>query len=633
MRISTVSIKNYRNLDGTKVSLNENVNFLVGENDLGKSNFLDMLNLIFNARRFSEEDFTQKNLPIEVECSILLNPKEQGMFEDFFDPTNISRVNIVARQLKPDEDIRYYHVESGEEMPYTRFRCVNFIKYDSLRMPREELSFYRGKGVGKFLIFLMNKFIEQQSTPIDESCIDRKALQPALDYINNRLRKLKIFRDFRINATFENELIDLIYRILTIKDSRGFDIQKIGHGIQFSVLILLSILERIMRVIEDTRREQCISEDEDGKSISLIIGLDEPEIHLHPYMQRSLMKYIKRLLSNRDDDFASLLKDLFDIDSVDGQAIVVCHSPSVLLDNYKNIVRFYKRGDKIEIRSGDNINLDGKTEKHLMKNLPYIKEAFFSRCNILVEGDSEYGAFPVFATRLNYDLDEFGISIIQAGSADSIPSLARLLNEFRISNISIMDKDKFLTYNTVSETVELQTFKVSKGEENIYIVEKHPDGYKAKIKAKKMEDFSDQLKKDLHEKELRIFKKLFRTLRHLMCTFENDFESEVFQAFALEDYIRFLEEHYPENKYFFMNDARPLGIELNFEKKSIYEQMKVLASREKEQLKMELKEDIVKFLKGKKSIMTGRILAEYVSKVPDVYRSVIEKAVSLAKNE
>jgi len=59
-----------------------------------------------------------------------------------------------------------------------------------------------------------------------------------------------------------------------------------------------------------------------------------------------------------------------------------------------------------------------------------------------VEGDTELGAFPVFARKLKIDLDDYGISVIQAGSADSIPPLMEMLEEFGVNTISLMDADK-----------------------------------------------------------------------------------------------------------------------------------------------------------------------------------------------
>ena len=57
MRIVELKIENYRNLDGGSIKFDEDVNYIVGENNLGKSNVLDLLNTIFNQAMLSEEDF------------------------------------------------------------------------------------------------------------------------------------------------------------------------------------------------------------------------------------------------------------------------------------------------------------------------------------------------------------------------------------------------------------------------------------------------------------------------------------------------------------------------------------------------------------------------------------------------
>lgn len=443
MRLVSLKTTNFRNLDGTELSLNPDINFLIGENDMGKSNLLDMLETLFNRRRFLEEDFSDPEKPIEIEFSLVLNEIEKGILEDLFDPAQNEIINAIAKQESVDEDIRYFHKESEEEIPYVRFRCANYVKYDSLRTPKEELTFHKGRGVGKFLVYLVEKFTGQGTLPATEDYIKKESLIPVVTYINSLLKKIRMFKDFLITAEVEQELTDLIYKMLTIRDSRGFQIQKIGYGVQFSVLIVLSILEKLMSLIEDKRRKECIFTKGQQKSISLILGLDEPEIHLHPYMQRSVVKYIRNILQNKDEAFSSLIKELFDLDSIDGQAIIASHSPTVLLNQYKYLVRFYRKNSTIKIISGNDIHLDDTTEKHLLKNFVYIKEAFFSRCAILVEGDTEYAALPLWAEKVIGDLDEIGIAVIQAGGAKSVPPVSKLLNKLKIRNVSIIDKDEY----------------------------------------------------------------------------------------------------------------------------------------------------------------------------------------------
>lgn len=47
MRIKDISVENYRNLNSATITFDESCNFIVGENNLGKSNILNLLNIIF----------------------------------------------------------------------------------------------------------------------------------------------------------------------------------------------------------------------------------------------------------------------------------------------------------------------------------------------------------------------------------------------------------------------------------------------------------------------------------------------------------------------------------------------------------------------------------------------------------
>ncbi|MGI5917396.1 MAG: ATP-dependent nuclease, partial [Anaerolineae bacterium] len=168
MQIKQVSIRNYRNLDGTSIELNENVSFLVGENELGKSNFLDLLDTLFGGGRFTEDDFTDSTNPIEIEFSLKLSEVEQGAFEDIFDPEHSDMINVIVKQTPDDDRPIFYRKENHEdsplEFPSSSFRCVNFIKYSSLRTPQEELSFYRGRGSGRFLSYLVKEYIKRDGS-------------------------------------------------------------------------------------------------------------------------------------------------------------------------------------------------------------------------------------------------------------------------------------------------------------------------------------------------------------------------------------------------------------------------------------------------------------------------------------
>ena len=574
MRINKVKIKNYRNLDGIDLVLNQDVNFIVGENDLGKSNFLDLLDKVFNSK-FKEEDFDNKDEDINIDFSLVLDDNELGAFNDYFNPEDGNEINMNAQMGISDDYISYYHIESGDHIKKDQIKCANFIKYSSLRNPADELTFYRNRGVGKLLNFMIKSSYEKESSDEHSNIVNIEYIEKFVEKINDNFSKIRIFEEFGIETSVEEDPIDLISRILRIKDSKDIHITKIGHGVQFSVLIILSILEKLMNIIETRTLEKCIFESEGDKSISLILGLDEPEIHLHPYRQRNVIKYIKNLLNSEEEGFKSLIKEILGIDYINGQAIVVTHSPNILTDNYKQITRFYQKEGNINVKSGSNFNLDKQLHKTLLKYIPYVKESFFSKCTVIVEGDSECGALPIFAKKDELDLDKSGISIIQSGGFGSMIPLAKLLKHFDISNVGIMDLQEF-------------------------------NGNEQKIKDNKLNIYSTAYK---------------------------DFEDEIYRSFRIEDYIKFIGDYFPNNIHFFNDEAKKLGKTIDFTIPNVYKQLESFSKIEKYTLKKNLEKNELIFLGKNKSIIMGIDLANSVSKIPDPYLNLLKKAKRLSDEQ
>lgn len=440
MKITKLEIHNYRNLDGLNVSLEENCNFIVGENNLGKSNLLSLVNILFTSRAFKLDDFKDINLPIEVNFQLKLAPIEIGHFQDLFDLDDYSLINITARQDNIDDNIVFFHTETTTYIQPSVVRCINYIHYDSLRNPVAEINFDKGRGVGRFLRNIISQYLKNKGIS-DADFLDDTKVTELLGSINDKIVKIKSFQDFGIKASTEEDAENLLSKIVVLKDGKGDSFLKTGYGVQFLILVTLSVLEKL-QAIRTQRGDRGIFEDENAgtKSISLIIGLDEPEIHLHPYMQRSLIKYLNNVITNNNDEFKTLIKELFDIDEFIGQVIVVTHSPNILLNDYKQIIRFYSEAGITKIISGSHFTLGEQLHKHLYLHFPFIKEAFFSRCAIFVEGDSEFSSFPLFGKKMSIDFDDLGICVIQAGG-DAIPQLIELATRFGILSIGVTDKD------------------------------------------------------------------------------------------------------------------------------------------------------------------------------------------------
>jgi len=440
MRIINISIENYRNLDNVEVQFDSDCNFIVGENNLGKSNTLNLVNTVFTRRAFGIDDFADKTLPINIELSLQLANEEIGHFEDLFDLDDYSKINIVCRQNTPDDNLEFHHKETETYIAPSLIKCLNFIFYDSLRNPIAEINFDKGRGVGRFLTNIVKGYLNEKELKT-ENLIDGAEIEGLITDLNSKLYKIKAFKDYDVSASVENEIEHLIPKLISLKDGKGDTLSKSGYGVQFLLLVTLSILDKLQTITEQRGERGVFENEETGeKSISLVLGLDEPEIHLHPYMQRSLIKYLNRVINNDNEDFTLLVKELFGIDKFIGQIIIATHSSSIILNDYKQVVRILKKEENIEIISGSNLVLNEQLNKHLFLHFPFIKEAFFARCAIFVEGDSEHGSFPFFGEKLNIDFDDFGITVIQAGG-DSVKQLIQIAEKFGIPCIGINDSD------------------------------------------------------------------------------------------------------------------------------------------------------------------------------------------------
>src|SRR5450756_2142879 len=98
MRLMQVTVSNYRNIDGITVFLNPECSYLIGENNLGKSNFLMLLQTVFSGRAFDEKDYCDSEMPIEIDFTIKMATQEQGFFGDNFSPEDSSTLKIRYHQ-------------------------------------------------------------------------------------------------------------------------------------------------------------------------------------------------------------------------------------------------------------------------------------------------------------------------------------------------------------------------------------------------------------------------------------------------------------------------------------------------------------------------------------------------------
>lgn len=458
MYISEIlEITNYRNLTGKRIKFNETLNFLIGENNIGKTNMLELINIFLSVGKFIESDFTDVMRPIRIRLRIKYSDEEVGYFEDNFDVDDSRSITLLAVQDSVDERINYYHdTPIQTKISIATIRRMNVLYYYAQRMPLKEVDFRKTSGSGKVLNYFIQYSLKKSGVQ-EKDILKKTKLNSIVKDVNKQIKNLNTITGDNVSAYIDTEADKLVCRLLGLGDENGRELSSLGEGVQYAFNILLQIIE-IIHNIKVTRKPEDFEErliDKEGKKLfPLFLVLDEPEIHQHPYRQRSLIKKIEGLVDNKNQEFLNLLKELFDIDGLTGQIFIATHSPNILLNDYRQFIRFHRnRGNNnlLEVVSGMNIAIEDKLYKHMLHNFIYLKEAMFSKCIIFVEGDTENGAIPVFAKRMDCDMDERGIGVIKLDGADSVKRCMKLYKEFGIESIAIIDKENILRNGGVTE--------------------------------------------------------------------------------------------------------------------------------------------------------------------------------------
>ena len=270
MKLRWIHIENYRNLRDVTIYLHETSNYFVGENSVGKSNFLDLMALLSQGRGFTELDFLEFEKPIRITLEVELSPQEEQYYHDDDDSTK-NTVTIQVEQLIQEVYPRLYRKTdtTRRALPLSLLRHMVYIyQRDASPVFPPEVYIDLEKAMTK----VFNEYADTVGCCLMEPgpYLRERDLGPAC--------------------------YEAIRRIMPILEPEW------GHpadSVRLITMVALRVLAELLarsksRVVS---LENSISITEDGKRIlPIFISIDEPETRLSPYLQRAVLTYYRQIV-------------------------------------------------------------------------------------------------------------------------------------------------------------------------------------------------------------------------------------------------------------------------------------------------------------------------------------------------
>lgn len=129
MFISDMVVENYRTFRHVELHFDSRVNYIVGDNNIGKSNFLTLLKYATHGYGFKENDFMDPDRPIRIEMT--LSSADDGLTD---------KAHLELKQSIREVVPKLYNKDDGTLLPLEYVRCLFYIDFALDEVPRNMLS-------------------------------------------------------------------------------------------------------------------------------------------------------------------------------------------------------------------------------------------------------------------------------------------------------------------------------------------------------------------------------------------------------------------------------------------------------------------------------------------------------------